>query len=67
MKVILRQDVNNLGKMGDIVNVKDGFARNYLLPREMAYFATPGAINRLESEKKQYAGRLAREKGQAEV
>jgi large subunit ribosomal protein L9 len=36
MKVILNQDVDNLGKIGQIVNVKDGYARNFLIPREMA-------------------------------
>ena len=53
MKVILRQDVDKLGAMGDIVNVKDGFARNYLIPRNMAYFASTKSIKVLEIEKKQ--------------
>lgn len=66
MKVILRKDVENLGEMGDVVTVKDGFARNYLIPRELAYFASEGAIKRLEVEKKQYHKRLALEKVKAE-
>ncbi len=66
MKVILRQDIENLGLMGDIVNVKNGFARNYLIPRELAFFATDGAMKRLEVEKKQHYKRQALEKGQAE-
>lgn len=66
MKVILRQDVYNLGKIGDVVNVKDGYARNYLLPREMAYYATSGAMKRLEIEKKQHDIRMAKEKALAE-
>lgn len=66
MKVILRKDVNNLGQMGEIVTVKNGYARNYLIPRSLAYFATPGAINALEVEKKQYAKRQAKEKSVAE-
>lgn len=66
MKVILRKDVENLGEMGDVVTVKDGFARNYLIPREMAYFASEGAVKRLEVEKKQYEKRLALEKVKAE-
>lgn len=66
MKVILRKDVENLGEMGDVVTVKDGFARNYLIPREMAYYASEGSIKRLEVEKKQYEKRLAVEKVQAE-
>ncbi len=67
MKVILRQDIENLGFMGDIVNVKNGFARNYLIPRELAFFATDGAMKRLEVEKKQYHKRQALEKDQADT
>lgn len=66
MKVILRQDVDNLGNMGEVVTVKDGFARNYLIPREMAYYATDGAMRRLEYEKKQYEKKLANEKVHAD-
>jgi large subunit ribosomal protein L9 len=62
MKVILRQDVENLGKMGDIVEVRDGYARNYLIPRGLAYYASEGAICRLEQEKRQYQRRLERER-----
>jgi len=62
MKVILRQDVENLGKMGDIVEVHDGYARNYLIPRGLAYYASEGAIRRLEQEKRQYQRRLERER-----
>jgi len=62
MKVILRQDVENLGKMGDIVEVRDGYARNYLIPRGLAYYASEGAIRRLEQEKRQYQRRLERER-----
>jgi large subunit ribosomal protein L9 len=53
MKIILRQDYDKLGKLGDIVEVKDGFARNYLLPRKIGYLATPGSLRTLEEEKKQ--------------
>ena len=42
MEILLKQDVENLGSAGDIVNVKPGFARNYLIPRGMAMPATPG-------------------------
>ncbi|GBD90533.1 50S ribosomal protein L9 [bacterium BMS3Abin04] len=55
MKVILRKNYTNLGKVGDLVDVKDGFARNYLLPKQVAYAATKGNINVLEEEKKQIA------------
>ena len=66
MKVILRKNVDNLGDMGEVVTVKDGFARNYLIPRELAYFASEGSIKRLEVEKKQYEKHLALEKVKAE-
>lgn len=66
MKVILRQDISSLGAMGDIVNVKNGYARNYLIPRELAYVATPGAMKALEFEKKKYEKRMALEKAGAE-
>lgn len=66
MKVILRQDVEKLGKMGDTVTVKDGFARNYLLPREFAYLATPGAMKRIEAERRQYVKRMDQVKAEAE-
>jgi len=62
MKVILRKDVTTLGRIGEIVTVKDGYGRNYLIPRNYAYYATPSAMRTLEVEKKQYAKRLAKEK-----
>jgi large subunit ribosomal protein L9 len=67
MKVILRKNVDNLGQMGEIVTVKDGYARNYLIPRSYAYLATPGAIKALEFEKKQYVKKQATEKAEAET
>lgn len=45
MKVILRNDLDGLGKRGDIVDVADGYGRNYLLPRGMAFLATAGAVD----------------------
>ena len=66
MKIILRQDLDNLGRMGEIVNVKDGYARNFLIPRNFAYQATDGAVKRLEVEKKQLFKRQAKEKELAE-
>jgi large subunit ribosomal protein L9 len=53
MKIILRQDYPQLGKMGDVVTVKDGYARNYLIPRSIAYHAIPGKLRALEEEKQQ--------------
>lgn len=51
MEVILRQAVENLGKPGDVVKVKNGYARNYLLPRNLAYEATPGNLKRIQQER----------------
>ncbi len=66
MKVILRKDLLNLGEMGEIVNVRDGYARNYLIPRDYAYYASESAIKRLEIEKQHRAKKLAKEKVYAE-
>ena len=52
MKVILRQNHESLGQVGDVVDVKEGFARNFLIPRKMAYAALKGNIHALEEEKK---------------
>lgn len=51
MKLILRETVMNLGVAGDLVKVKPGYARNYLLPKGMAYVATDANMRRLESER----------------
>lgn len=61
MKVILRKNFEQLGKVGDIVTVKDGYARNYLIPRQIAYQATKGNIRALEEEKKQILKKEAKE------
>jgi large subunit ribosomal protein L9 len=52
MKVILRQNVESLGQIGDVVEVKAGYARNYLIPRKYAYTALKGNVQALEEEKK---------------
>ncbi len=67
MKIILRQDVENLGNIGEIITVKPGYARNYLIPNQMAYYATAGAIRALDTEKKQYEARMAKARQAAEV
>ena len=61
MKVILRQNIETLGKMGEVVSVKDGYARNYLLPRGMAYVATKGNVQVLEQERRSLQVKLNRE------
>ena len=52
MKVILRADVDNLGRLGDIVAVKPGYGRNYLLPQGLASLATPGNLKVFEQERR---------------
>lgn len=61
MKVILRKNFDQLGKVGDVLTVKDGYARNYLIPRGIAYQATEGNVRSLEEEKKQILKREAKE------
>jgi large subunit ribosomal protein L9 len=67
MKVILRQDYEKLGRVGEVKEVKNGYARNFLIPRKIAYEATPSAIQMLEEEKKMMAKRLEKEKKSAEA
>ena len=54
MKIILREAVDRLGERGDIVTVKDGYARNFLIPRGLALRATSGNMRTFEEEKKQH-------------
>ncbi|MCP5062068.1 MAG: 50S ribosomal protein L9 [Ignavibacteriae bacterium] len=61
MKVILRKNFEQLGSIGDLVEVKNGYARNFLLPRQIAYVATKGNIKALEEEKLQYSKKEAKE------
>ena len=51
MEIILRQAIENLGHPGDVVTVKNGYARNFLLPRGIAFEATPGNLKRIIAEK----------------
>jgi len=64
--VILREDVKSLGKAGSLVRVKPGYARNYLLPRGLAYEASEGNKKRIAAEQKARATRLTAERGEAE-
>lgn len=52
MKVILKEDMSNLGEAGDVVDVKPGYARNYLLPHDLAYEASAENIERLEEQQR---------------
>ena len=61
VNVILREDVEKLGEAGEVVNVKPGYARNYLLPQNLAYEATESAIQQLERERERAEQRARKE------
>jgi large subunit ribosomal protein L9 len=67
MKVILKQDVEKLGKTGDVVKVAPGYGRNHLLPRHIAVEATPGNLKIMEMDQLAAARRDQREKGSASL
>ena len=64
-EVILRAEVENLGHAGDLVEVAPGYARNYLLPRGLAYVATEANKHRVAQEKKKYEEKLEQERAEA--
>jgi large subunit ribosomal protein L9 len=66
MELILRDDVDKLGRRGEIVKVKDGYARNYLLPRGLGMPVTAANKAMVEKEKKAHLARLAKEKAEFE-
>ena len=65
IKVVLRQDVDHLGDRGQIVNVAPGYARNYLIPKGLAYTATEGNLQVLELEKRAWTRREAKDAEEA--
>lgn len=65
MKIILKEDVRGLGYKDDVVEVKDGYGRNYLIPQGKAVVATPSAIKVLEENQRQRAHKLAKIKEDA--
>ena len=65
MKVILLQDVKGKGKKGQMLEVSDGYARNFMLPKKLAIEATPDAINTMKMNDKATQERIAREKAAA--
>jgi large subunit ribosomal protein L9 len=67
MKVILREDVENLGKGGEIVDVKPGYGRNYLLPRGLAVTANPKNVREVEHQKQIASAKAAKLKASAEA
>lgn len=66
IELILREDVQHLGKAGALVRVRPGYARNYLLPKGLAYEATPGNRKRIEAETRARVLRHQAERGEAE-
>lgn len=67
MKVLLRRNVLNLGKIGEVVEVKNGYARNFLLPQRLAIAPTEANLKAVETEKEEYLKELARQKAQLEA
>lgn len=66
MKLILKETVERVGKMGDIVNVADGYARNYLLPKGLGLLTTPRNVKELEHLKRVVEDKIKKEKRQVE-
>jgi len=66
MQIILQEDVEKLGARGEVVTVKPGYARNFLLPRKLALEASPGNLKRLEKIRTTLAKRTATERDQAQ-
>jgi len=66
-KVLLREDVDDLGARGEIVRVRAGYARNYLLPRDLAVEATAGNVKAIEQERAALLKKEAKERSTAEA
>jgi large subunit ribosomal protein L9 len=66
MRIVLREDVDNLGRRGEVVKVAEGYARNFLLPKGKALPATAGNLKTIEREKRRYVVQQAKEKQEAE-
>lgn len=66
MKVILTEEIHGLGERGDIVNVRDGYARNYLLPKNFAKVATEGNLKVVEQQKQKWEDLTKKERAEAE-
>jgi len=66
MEVILRETIDTLGRAGQVVKVANGYARNYLLPRKLAYLATPGNLKVIESERQSLLRKESKRKEDSE-
>ena len=60
MKIILLKDVKNIGKAWDVVDVSDGYARNFLMPKRLAQLATTGEVEKLQKQQKEYLEKSVR-------
>ena len=67
MKIILKEDFESLGKVGEVVEVKAGFARNFLIPKQVALQATPQNLRVIEQEKARNKIKLSKDKRDAEL
>jgi len=67
MRIVLRTDVENVGRRGEVVKVADGYARNYLLPKKLALEATEGNMKRIEQERRVQEVHEAKEKQEADA
>ncbi len=65
MEVILSKDIGSLGKAGDIVKVKDGYARNFLIPQKAAFVATPSNLKKIENQQKKMQAEKEQKKQEA--
>jgi large subunit ribosomal protein L9 len=66
MDIILSKDIKTLGKVGEVIKVKDGYARNYLIPKKFAYAATPANLKRIEQQEKKRKAQSDQDKKAAE-
>ena len=66
MEIILREAIERLGQAGEVVTVRDGYARNYLLPRKLAYLSTPGNVKVMEQQKAKLIRHEAQQREEAE-
>lgn len=67
MKVVLREDLDNLGDRGQIVSVKPGYARNFLIPKGLALEATPGNLQQVEHQRRVWEAKRVKEVGEAQA
>jgi large subunit ribosomal protein L9 len=66
MQIVLRESIDNLGRAGEVVTVRSGYARNFLLPRKLAYPATPGNLKVIEQGRQKMLRREAQRRDEAE-